>query len=394
MARRNGWDDLLAAAALGMWGQSPFRSSQDRSVIALLDESIARSDALDTATRARLLAKRAAFNLFSGPFVERDELSARALELVGPDVSPARLEVLEARWMAIASPSQLEAIVELDAELETIRKELGALSTDACAPEISIYWRGLGTELRQLADALRDDPRQRRDVDQWRTTTLNGTFALFDGETGRAREFTDRALPLGEEPWGEAGQVVHALVHLVIDVLEGEATTAVPNWRRIVELVPSDAMRATRAWAEARFGDRAAADESIDQAVSRLDLLTVNFMGGFGLVGLGEATILLERVDVVPTLAAALEPLADQMLGHPWAPCFAAADVLARLYRLVEDDGACAAAAGRAARSTTGWAPLPSAAGSTTCWGRSPVSPRRARPPWSGGRRSVRRSSS
>ena len=43
-ARRNGWDDLLAAAALGMWGQSPFRASQDRTVIPLLDEAIGRSD--------------------------------------------------------------------------------------------------------------------------------------------------------------------------------------------------------------------------------------------------------------------------------------------------------------------------------------------------------------
>ena len=252
--------------------------------------------------------------------------------------------------MAIASPSQMAAIVELDAELEVIRKELGALSTDACAPEISIYWRGLGDELVQLAAELRDDPRQRRDVDQWRTTTLDGTFALFAGETERAREYTDQALPLGEEPWGEAGQVVHALVHLVVDVLEGDSATAVGNWRRIGELVPSDAMRCVQAWAEARFGDRATAEQLIDQPATRLDLLTVNFMGGFGLVGLGEAVILLERVDVVPALVPVLEPLADQMLGHPWAPCFAAADVLARLHRLAGNDEESHLAAARARR--------------------------------------------
>ncbi len=270
-ARRNGWDGLLAAAALGMWGQSPFRASQDRTVIPLLDEAIGRSDGLDDRSKARLLAKRAAFNLFSGPMDERDRLSAEAVQLVGQETTPARLEVLEARWMAIASPSRLDPIVELDAELELLRKELGTLSTDACAPEISVYWRGLGGQLRDLAADLRDDPRQRRDVDQWRTTALSGCFALLDGDLDEARRLADQALPLGEEPWGEAGEVVHALVHLVADVIDGESATTLENWRVVSERVPSDAMRAMRAWAEARWGDRDAAAGLIDRIVPRSD---------------------------------------------------------------------------------------------------------------------------
>ena len=339
-ARRNGWDDVFADAALGMWGQSPFRASQDQTVIPMLDEAIDRSERLDDRVRARLLAKRAAFNLFSGPMEERDRLSAEALQLVGPDPTYARLEVLEARWMAIASPSKLAPIVELDTELETLRKELGTLSTDACAPEISIYWRGEGDRLRDLAADLRDDPRQRREVDQWRTTALSGCFALLDGELDEARSLADRALPLGSEPWGEAGDVVHALVHLATDVLAGESSTSVDNWRRVSARVPSDAMRANRAWAEALWGDRAAAHELVDRVMPRVALLADNFMGGFGLVGLSEAAVALGRTDVVADLTGQLVPLAGQMLGHPWAPCFAADDALARLLHLMGDPAA------------------------------------------------------
>ena len=348
LARKNGWDDILADAALGMWGQSPFRASRDETVIPLLDEAIGRSQRLDDQTRARLIAKRAAFNLFSGPLEERDRLSAAALDLVGDDVSPARLEVLEARWMAIASPAMLAPILELDVELEVLRKELGALTTDACAPEISIYWRAMGTELAELANELRDDPRQRRDVDQWRTAALGSAFAVFEGDFELARQLADRALPLGEEPWGEAGQVVHALVHLLVDVLEGGTTTAVERWTQIGRLVPSDSMRATQAWAEARWGDRDLANALIDRVSPRIGLLAANYMGGFGLVGLAEASILLERHDVVPSLIEILTPLSGQMLGHPWAPSLAAADPLARLHRLTEDEDSAELAADRA----------------------------------------------
>jgi hypothetical protein len=139
------------------------------------------------------------------------------------------------------------------------------------------------------------------------------------------------------EPWGEAGEVVHSLVHLAADAVEGESATAVDNWQRVSARVPSDAMRANRAWAEAQWGDREAAGELIDRVVPRVGLLAQNFMGGFGLVGLSEAAILLERTDVVPDLVGELTPLAGQMLGHPWAPCFAADDVLARLQHLAGD---------------------------------------------------------
>ena len=348
LARKNGWDDILADAALGLWGQSPFRASRDQTVIPLLDEAIDRSHRLDDQTRARLIAKRAAFNLFSGPLEERDRLSATALELVGAGVSPARLEVLEARWMAIASPTMLTTIIELDVELAVLRKELSALTTDACAPEISIYWRAMGDELAELTTELRNDPRQRRDVDQWRTTALSGAFALFEGDFDSSRQLADRALPLGEEPWGEAGQVVHALVHLLIDTLEGGTTTAVERWNQIGQLVPSDSMRATRAWAEARWGDRDVANALVNQVSPRIGLLADNYMGGFGLVGLAEASILLGRRDIMPALIETLAPLSDQMLGHPWAPSLAAADPLARLQRLIGDDGSAELAAGRA----------------------------------------------
>ncbi len=336
-ARQNGWPDILVAAAVGRWGNSPFRASQDRTVIPLIDEALGVADQVEPARKARLLAKRAAFTLFTGDLAERDEESAKAVELVGDDVSIDRLAVLEARWMAIACPKTVFDIVPLDDELAVLRKELGVLVTDACAPEIGLYWRGDGEALWQLADEVEADPRQRRDVDQWRTTTLTATDALFNGRFDEARNLTDAALPLGRQPWGESGQVVHALVHLVINVLDGVPEDSLARWDEIVSSVPSDNMIATRAWAEAVGGNADTAGELIDSVTGRFDLMADNFMGGFGLVGAAEAVLALNRDDLVEPLRDVLTPLSDRMLGHPWAPSFAAGDVLCRLDLLAGD---------------------------------------------------------
>ncbi len=90
-------------------------------------------------------------------------------------------------------------------------------------------------------------------------------------------------------------------------------------------------MRATRAWVEALRGNGEAAGELLDSSAPRFALLANNFMGGFGLVGAGEATLILQRSDLVEPLREVLRPWADRMLGHPWAPSLAAADVLSRL---------------------------------------------------------------
>lgn len=339
-ARTNNWPDLLTGAALGRWGESPFRASQDRTVIPLLDEALDLVQPPSGAIRARLLAKRAAFTLFTADLADREAQSALAERLVGPDSSDDRLAVLEARWMAIACPATVHQIVPIDEELALLRKELGALTTDACAPEIGLYWRGDGERLWQVADDLDADPRQRRSVDQWRTATLAGTEALFASRFSEARELTDAALPLGKEPWGESGEVVHALVHLLIDVLDGVAAQSLDRWRAIASAVPSDNLLATRAWVEAASGDARLAGDLLDAVAPRVGLMAENFMGGFGLVGMAEAAIALERDDLAPMLRSALEPLNDRMLGHPWAPSVAAADVLCRLDQLVGEDDA------------------------------------------------------
>lgn len=348
IARANEWHDLLIEAAIGRWGESPFRASQDRSVIPLLDEALSFVHATDRVTRARLLAKRAAFRLFTSDLADRDEQSSLAERLVGSDSSADRLAVLEARWMAIACPMTVHQIAPIDEELALLRKELGALTTDACAPEIGCYWRGEGEQLWRVADELDADPRQRRSVDQWRTATLSGTDALFDGRLAEAREFTDLALPLGKEPWGESGEVVHALVHLLLDVLEEVPERSLDRWRTIAAKVPSDNMMATRAWVEALTGDAQLASDLLKAVAPRIGRMAENFMGGFGLVGASMATVALDRVDLVPRLREVLQPLNDRMLGHPWAPSFAAADVLSRLDLMVGDEVAASENRGRA----------------------------------------------
>ena len=345
LARSNGWPDLLIAAALGRWGVSPFRASQDRTVLPLLDEALAIATGeaagglptTDDVTVARLLAKKAAFNLFTGDLAERDAVSAKAMELVGPDSTHERLEVVEARWMAIACPAMVRTMQDLDEDLEALRKELGALTSDACAPEIGLYWRAQGIELRELAAEIADDPRHRRDVDQWRMAALGSTFAFFAGDLEEARRLADQALPLGREPWGEAGQVVHGLVHLIIDVTAGEPERSLERWREIARSVPSDAMRATRSWVEAVAGDRDAANRTIDDVAPHFGRLAENFMGGMGLVASAETVLALDRHDLVEPLRAVMGPLESVMLGHPWAPSRAAPDVLSLLDLMAGD---------------------------------------------------------
>ena len=282
---------------------------------------------------------------------ERDRLSAEAVQLVGKETTPARLEVLEARWMAIASPSRLDPIVDLDAELETLRKELGTLSTDACAPEISVYWRGLGDELRDLAVG---PPRRPASASRRRPVADDGVERLLRAvrrrpRRGRAVSLTRRfrsARSRGERPVRSC----MPLVHLVTDVIDGEIDDRVGR-----ELADGERAGAERCDAgDAGMGGGAvgrpqrSCRSGRPQSSRRVGSAAENFMGGFGLVGLSEAVILLERRDVVANLTAELIPLDDQMLGHPWAPCFATADVLARLQSLGGDDDAAAASAARA----------------------------------------------
>ncbi|MDH4278437.1 MAG: AAA family ATPase [Acidimicrobiia bacterium] len=351
LARSNGWPDLLIAAALGRWGVSPFRASRDRTVVPLLDEALALatgddgestpSPVADDVTVARLLAKKAAFMLFSAELAERDALSARAVELVGDEITHERLEVVEARWMAIACPARWPAITVLDEELAVLRKELGALTSDACAPEIGMYGRAEGEELRRLAAEIADDPRYRRDVDQWRMSALGSTFALFAGDLDEARRLADKALPLGREPWGESGQIVHGFVHLMIDAINGEAERSLARWRRIAASVPSDSMRANWGWAEALAGDRDTAAGIIESVVPHFTRMAENFMGGHGLVAAAETIITLEREDLAAPLLDVLGPLDDIMFGHPWAPGRAIPDIGCVLSLMLGDeDGA------------------------------------------------------
>ena len=337
-ARRHGWTDLLVSAALGRWGQSSFRASQDRTVVPLIDEALGFESELDPVTAARLVAKRAIYGMFTSPLAERDRSSARALDLVGEAPTPERLEVLEARWMAIACPAMVDEVASMEGELAMLRKQLGALTTDACAPEMVLYWQGLGSELRDLYAEIEADPRQKRDVDQWRSTALAGTLSLFEGDLAAARLAADEALQLGREPWGEAGRVVHGLVHLLIDVLNGTAEGSLDRWERIAEEVPSDSMRATRAWAEAMWGDPAVARELLDAVAPNADQLAENYMGGFGLVGCAEAVLRLGAAEHVDHLRATLMGLTPRMLGHPWAPSLAVADVLCRLGLMQGDE--------------------------------------------------------
>ena len=84
--------------------------------------------------------------------------------------------------MAIACPAMVHEVRDLDDELAVLRKELGALTSDACAPEIGLYWRGEGPALRRLASELEKIARLAADREKLEQARAHALELIYDRE--------------------------------------------------------------------------------------------------------------------------------------------------------------------------------------------------------------------
>ena len=335
LARRHGWPDILAEAAIGHMGRSPYRRMYDTTTLELLAEADAALDGLPEEEavlyRARILAKRAVFSALRQPLADGNEMTKRALELVPGGQDLVRLECLEARAILLACPMGYEELRLVDPELESLRAKLGVYNADAAAPETLILMQGRGSEFRDLARL--DEARVRaQPIAEWRHLTLNSTAAAFAGEFDSARRFCDEAGAIGPQFWGESAFTLHALGLGFIASLEGDWDAALTAIDPLVEAAPSQHHIINAAWMHLEAGDvHGGSDLAARIKPSGFEWHGQHILGGNTLVAAAEIALILEDDQLAQLVERHLEPFEHLMLGLAWGCARAAADPLARL---------------------------------------------------------------
>lgn len=334
-ARTNGWPDLIIDGAMAHWSQSPYRRPNDTATLALLAEAADLTGTEDTVDRALILAKTAAFSVFTRRLEARgamaDEALAMADRIDAPDLD--RLAVMEMAAITNTCPAGLDRLDELDPAIVQLRQTTGRpYFRDAAAPETLAMARARGDEFRTYAG--RDPKRMAaQPIAEWRQFTLDGTLAAFGGDIDAARDGYDRAAEIGEAYWGESSHSLHGFGHFLLDLISD-------RWERSKEIL--EVLVAFSADA-VFFGPLALAihhgggdDQAVDDLIDKLGArqmwsFSEHIVGGNALVGCGELALARDHDRLADDVEAGLTPFADQMLGLPWAPALAGADVLSRL---------------------------------------------------------------
>ena len=334
-ARRNGWPDLVVAAALARWSLSPFRRPNDRTTIELLEEAEALVDPEDTTTRALVLAKTASFSIFTDRLPERMALADRAVEMARAGGAPAEdlLTVLEGAAIAATCPAGTPWLEILDPEIDRLRRATGrTYFHDASAPETLAMMLGRGEAFRRAADP---DPDRvaAQPIAEWRELTLQASLAAFTGRYDEARDGYDRAAEIGEAFWGESSFPLHAFAHLFLDLVTDD-------WSRSCELLealwafgPEAVFAPPLALALHHQGGR---DDEVAGLVAGIEARNLrsyseHIVGGNSLIACAELALALDDDRLADLVEEHLQPLARLMLGLPWSPALAAGELLARL---------------------------------------------------------------
>jgi DNA-binding winged helix-turn-helix (wHTH) protein len=331
LARRNGWPDLFADAALGHWGRSPFRRLSDRSTLALLDEADAMLGPEPSVRKARVQAKRAAFSLFSTRLSGRRRMLDRALALAPGAEGDDLMELLESEAVIFSCPAGVDELDRIDPQIEALRNARASYFADAAAPETRLLMRGRGRELRAVLAV--DETRTRsQPITEWRNAVTDSTIATFEGRFDAAYAHCDEGGAIGEPYWGESTVALHAMGLLFVDAVSG-------RWERAVDaLAPLAAggqvqvMVPALAWAAAGAGDLDRARTVLAGFRPRnLGWFGEHILGGNSLIAAGEAALLVDDEPLIHAARVQLEPFAELVLGVPWACSFAAGDTLSRL---------------------------------------------------------------
>lgn len=331
IARRNGWPDLLAHAALGHWGRSPFRHPGDTSTLELLAEADRALGPAASVLRARLSAKTAAFSLFNSSLDSRRENLAVAMAMGSNATGVDRMELLESNAIVFSCPAGIDELDAIDPELEELRRANATYFADAATPETRLLARGLGPELRNVASF--DDTRTgAQPITEWRESVIGSTLATFAGSFDEARRRCHHGGATGERYWGESSYALHALGLLFIDSVSGDWSESCEALDGLVEVSDAQVLLAPLAWSLAATGDEARSRDVLARLrATNLDRFSEHIIGGNALVAYAEVALLLDDADMVARASELLSPYRRLVLGTPWACSFAAADSLSRL---------------------------------------------------------------
>ena len=335
-ARANGWPDLLIGAALAHWSQSPYRRPMDTSTLTLLDEAATALGDDESVDKALVLAKTAAFSVFTRRLPERGELADRAVAMARAEGAEGAdlLTVLEGAAIAATCPAGVDRLATLDPEIAELRISTGLTwFRDASAPETLALMQGDGPGFRAAvgydADRVVTQP-----IAEWRDLCLNGTLQAFVGDVDAARLHYDRAAEIGEAFWGESSPTLHGLGHFLLDLVSGRWTRS----RELLELLYafSDGnivLLGPLALALHHQGGRDGEVEELMALIGPRQMRSYaeHIVGGNAIVGCAELALARDDAALAEVVEEALEPLSDLMLGLPWAPSLAAAEMLSRL---------------------------------------------------------------
>ncbi|MEM9565448.1 MAG: AAA family ATPase, partial [Actinomycetota bacterium] len=320
-AKELGLDDELVEIALAYSMGGAWRDNADTYGLDLIDEALARCPEAEQDLRARLVARRSTFAIFSSSLAERLAATAEAEALarhVGNN--EALTEALNGRLIAIASPTMFEEIGRIEAELTRIEAAGLGRSEMMNRPGIATFWSADGERYRREVEDRSERSADATPNESQAYHQLHAALSVMDGDLTRARSHIES---LGEHA-GRSNDVAtgnHAWLTVVADWLAGDVGAAVGLIERRYAELRGAPLRCTLLW----VGAAARRDDIVSelrqrQTADRIARLPELFLGGFGLASLSMAAELLDDAELASIVAAELAPLAGQMLGVPWAP--------------------------------------------------------------------------
>lgn len=338
IGRANGWTDILVDAALGHYGRSPYRNLVSSTTMDLLREADELLGTEPSKDRAMIMAKTAAFSLFSLRLAERAELSGQAIvmaENLAEELTPSdRLHLLETRSVVFGCPAGVDEVERIEPNLGTLRIEAGVLMADAAAPEVAPYFRADGALLRRERDAF-DPADALPGIWEWRNLQLTSLIAAMEGDIVSAREHCDAAGRIGQAFWGESSPVLHGLGQLFCDAISGDWNRSLEMFQFLHAVNESPLIAAPFAWSLARNGDLASARKTLASIrIESFSWFSEHMVGGHALIAAAEAATLVEDLPRAAAIEEALTEVSELLLGLPWAGSFAAAHSLSKLLAL------------------------------------------------------------
>ncbi|MEV6710640.1 AAA family ATPase [Lentzea sp. NPDC051208] len=241
LAQQAGAPDLMAEAALVITGLG------DRSLLAAVDQlcttALRHLPDEATATRARLLARRAMAATTTGAAERARELSATALELAVRSGDPdAELDGIHARHLTLCAPQFRDERVELANRAvvlaETARQPHAELWGHVWLVDAAIQVGDLAEVDRQLDLIEQFAAARQHGVAWWHLHRLRATRAALVGQLQRARECNETARAVAERMGVAAAKgMYHAFRNELAQLVGGMDEEAAREVFEVIELV-------------------------------------------------------------------------------------------------------------------------------------------------------------